>query len=132
MGIIVERKFDSLSSRVISAALCVHKELGAGFLENIYEEALKLELQKRDICFVSQKRIEVFYSDKVVGSHILDLLVEEQLILELKATSEMNELFLAQVKSYLKATKCDVGLLLNFGTSKLGIKRIVLNYEDKV
>jgi GxxExxY protein len=130
MGIIKERKFDPLSSNVINAALCVHKDLGPGFIESIYEEALKVELQKRNICFEAQRRIDVFYANKLVGYHILDLLVEGKLVVELKAASEINELFSAQVKSYLKATKSDIGLLLNFGTSMLGIKRVVLNYKD--
>jgi len=122
--------FDPLSSKVISAAVQVHKALGPGFLEGVYEEALKIELASRDIRFEAQKQTEVVYAGKVVGNHVLDLLVEDQLVIELKAVSDLKDVHFAQVRSYLKATGCKVGLLMNFGRAKIAVKRVVLGYQD--
>ena len=125
------KAFDKLSSQVIAAAIEVHKRLGPGFLESIYEEALWLELFDRGIPFESQKRITVFYGDRPVGDHVLDLLVAGRLVVELKAVKQLEDIFYAQVRSYLRATGVEVGLLLNFSSRTLDIKRIVSNFEDR-
>jgi GxxExxY protein len=117
-------KFDLLSSEVIAAAIEVHKKLGPGFVETVYEQALKMELAKREISFEYQKRIEVRYDGAVVGTHVLDLLVGNELVVELKAIRALEDVHFAQVRSYLRATDAKVGLLLNFGTPVLTIKRI--------
>ncbi|MCE5200073.1 MAG: GxxExxY protein [Armatimonadota bacterium] len=123
-------QFDRLSGEVIAAAVQVHKVLGPGFIENVYEQALKLELNKRKIRFESQKQIQVFYAGQTVGTHVLDLLVEDQLIVELKAVAGLEDVHFAQVRSYLSATGAKVGLLMNFNSPKLTIKRIVRNFEQ--
>jgi GxxExxY protein len=117
--------FEILSKKIIGAAIEVHKELGPGFLENISEEALKLELTKAKISYESQKEVKIKYLDTEIGTHRLDMLVENQVIVELKATREFSDIHFAQLRSYLKATRLKVGLLLNFAKPTLEIKRIV-------
>jgi GxxExxY protein len=118
-------EFEKLSENIIGAAINVHKELGPGFLENIYEEALKLELTKAKIHYESQKEIKIKYRETEIGTHRLDMIVENQIIIELKATRELSAVHFAQLRSYLKATGLKVGLLLNFAKPALEIKRIV-------
>lgn len=117
--------FENLSKKIIGAAIEVHRELGPGFLEKIYEEALKLELRKQDLEFEYQKEITVEYLGVVVGTHRLDLIVEDNIIIELKAVKEFEDIHYAQLRSYLKATDMKVGLLLNFAKPTLEIRRIV-------
>jgi len=116
-------EFDETSGKVIAAAIEVHRRLGPGFMESLYEQALRLELRKRGIAFESQKLVQVVYDGVVVGNHILDLVVEEFLVVELKAVKALEEVHHAQLRSYLRATGCTVGLLLNFNTATLTIKR---------
>lgn len=116
--------FDELSGRVIGAAVEVHTQLGPGFVESVYEQALKVELAKRSIGFESQKQIQVKYDSVVVGNHTLDLLVEGQLVVELKAVQALEKVHFAQVRSYLRATGTAVGLLMNFNSPTLIVKRI--------
>ena len=119
------RDFEELSGRVIAAAVDVHKALGPGFLEAVYEQALRIELAACGLAFESQKKLEVRYADQVVGVHVLDLLVEGQLVVELKAIKAFEEVHYAQLRSYLRASGARVGLLLNFSTPTLAIKRVV-------
>jgi GxxExxY protein len=118
-------EFKDLSSKVIGAAIEVHTALGPGFLENIYEEALKIELSEHNLHFETQKEIQIGYLGVAIGSHRLDLLVENQVIVELKAVKEFTDVHYAQLRSYLKATGLKVGLLLNFAKPTLEIKRVV-------
>ena len=120
-----KHQFEDLSKKIIGAALEVHRELGPGFLENIYEEALKVDLNEHGLHFESQKTIEIEYLGVVVGTHRLDLVVEETIIVELKAVNEIADVHLAQLRSYLKATGLKVGLLLNFAKPTLQIRRVV-------
>jgi len=117
--------FEELSRKIIGAAIEVHRALGPGFLESIYEEALKLELSRRRLYHESQKEIKIEYLDVAVGLHRLDLIVENKIVIELKAVKEFADIHFAQLRSYLKATGLKVGLLLNFAKPTLDIKRIV-------
>ena len=117
--------FEVLSRKIIGVAIKVHRELGPGFLEHIYEEALKLELSNNKLKFECQKEIKIKYFGKEIGSHRLDLIIESKIILELKAVKEFNDIHFAQLRSYLKATQLKVGLLLNFAKPTLEIRRIV-------
>lgn len=117
--------FDKLSETIIGTAIKVHKELGDGFLESIYEEALKIELSEANLNFESQKEIKIDYHGKEVGTHRLDLVIEKKIIVELKAVKEFTDAHIAQLLSYLKATRLKVGLMLNFAKPTLEIKRIV-------
>ena len=120
----------TLSERVIGCAFEVSSRLGAVFLEAVYENALCVELKRNGIQFEQQKPIDVIYRDTVVGFYVADLLVEEKLLVEMKALKQFTQQHDAQVMNYLKATELTVGLLLNFGTSKLGIRRIVWQYNE--
>jgi GxxExxY protein len=112
-----------LTDRIISAAIRVHRDLGPGFLEGIYEEALAVEFALSGIQFIRQKPIPLFYKDHQIGEHRLDFLVEEKIIVELKAISALEDIHFAIGRSYLKATSLEDGLLLNFATTPLTIKR---------
>jgi GxxExxY protein len=117
-----------LSRAVIGAAIEVHKKLGPGFLESIYERALGLELSSRGIPFERQPEFTVLYNGMPVGKHRLDLLVDGKLVVELKATVRLDEVYYQTVRSYITALGQSQGLLLNFGTSKLQIKRVYNNF----
>jgi GxxExxY protein len=120
-------EFEALSGKIIEAAISVHRELGPGFLESVYESAVKVALRHRGIVFQPQHEVTVFFEGEEVGVHRLDLLVEGQIVVELKAVKALDDIHFAQVKSYLKATRLKVGLLLNFNAPTLVIKRIVLS-----
>lgn len=119
---------DFLTQNIIGAAIEVHKILGIGLLESIYEEALCHELLLRKIEFQKQVEIDVIYKGKSIKGQRLDLLVEKQVIVEIKSLSKLPEVATAQILSYLKATGLKRGLLINFGAPRLvdGIKRISL------
>jgi GxxExxY protein len=114
-----------LTGQIIGAAIDVHKELGPGFLEKIYENALKIELMARGLVFESQVAIPVRYKGQVVGNYVADLIVESVVLCELKAADALIDAHDAQLLNYLKATRYKVGLLLNFGQSKTQIKRLI-------
>lgn len=122
------RRVDELARQVIGAAIEVHRILGPGFLESVYEEALTVELTLRDIPFERQKPIQLTYKDRTVGDSRLDLLIGGELIVELKAVETVHPIHPAQVVNYLKITGLELGLLINFNVMQLrdGIKRIVL------
>ena len=119
---------NDLSGAVIAAAIEVHRVLGPGFLESVYESALCVELDERGIRYVRQPVIELAYKGRPVGEGRMDLLVEHQLVVELKAVDALLPLHGSQLLSYLKATHHRLGLLINFNTRQLttGIKRVVL------
>ena len=116
-----------ISEKVIGSAYKVFGDtLGVGFLEKVYENALSVELKKTGLKVSQQKPIKVYYSNSLVGEYFIDLLVEDQVIVELKCidTSEFHNKHQAQLINYLKASNLELGLLLNFGNSKLQIKRM--------
>lgn len=117
--------YKELSYKIIQAVYEVHSILGTGFPESVYENAVCKELKSRSIKYERQKPIEILYKDDKVGDYRLDLLVEDKIILEIKAVSELNDVFKAQLYSYLKATGLRLGILINFGSAKLEYKRIV-------
>ena len=119
---------DQLSQAVIGAAITVHRELGPGYLESLYEEALSLELSAIGVSFVRQAPVIVRYRETEIGHGKLDLLVEDRLIVELKAVEALSPIHTAQVISYLKATGFKTGLLINFNVAVLkdGVRRISL------
>ena len=120
---------NSLSGAVVDAAIEVHRALGPGYLEAVYEEALAIELGLRGIPFERQKPIAVQYKGRAVGESRLDMLVGGCLILELKAVDAIAPIHTAQVISYLKATRLRLALLINFNVSvlKSGVKRVILS-----
>ena len=100
--------------------------MGAGFLEKVYENTLAIELRKADLEVEQQKKINVKCEGDVVGDYIADFVVNKSVLLEIKATKSIDKVHQAQLLNYLTATGLGVGLVLNFGTSRLGIKRMVL------
>ena len=113
-----------LTHKIIGAAMEVHRELGPGFLEYVYEESLCHELNLREIYFERQKELDIYYKDLLIPKKYKpDLIIENKVIVELKATSGLMKIEEAQLLNYLKATKLRIGLLLNFGTKSLEIKR---------
>ena len=119
--------YKELTQEVIGAAMEVHRELGSGFLEYVYEEALCHELNLRKISFERQKELDIYYKDLLIPKKYKpDLIVENKVIVELKATSGLTEIEEAQLLNYLKAIKTRVGLLLNFGRKCRDVKRKIL------
>ncbi len=118
-------ELESISAAFIGAAIAVHKEQGPGFLESIYENSLKIECRERGITAEFQKEVPIHYRGELVGIHKVDVIVENQLIVELKAIKALEDIHFAQVRSYLKATDLEHGLLLNFATITLTIKRVI-------
>lgn len=123
-------KHEELTDKIIGAFYTVYNTLGYGFLEKVYENALALELRKSGFQVATQYPINVYYHGQVVGDYSADLLVEEQVIVELKAVRNILPEHEAQLLNYLNATRCEVGLLLNFG-HKPQIKRKVFDNEQK-
>jgi len=115
----------NISNRVIGCAISVHSALVPGFLESVYANSLAHELIQNRIRFVRQQVFFVHYRDQIVGRFVADFLIEGQLILELKAINDLNAAAVAQTLNYLKASGLTVGLLMNFGQTKLQIKRLV-------
>jgi GxxExxY protein len=118
-----------LTERIIAAAIRVHKELGPGFLETMYEEALTIELAATGLTFERQKLLPVFYREHLIGEHRLDFLVERKVVLELKAISALEDIHFAILRSYLKAANLEDALLLNFATARLTVKRVGREYH---
>lgn len=118
-------ELEELTGRIISCAIGVHKKLGPGFLESVYQIALPMELAKNKLNVETQKGIKIFYDNKEIGLHRLDLVVEGQVIVELKTVKEFDDSHTAQLISYLKASGLKVGLLMNFAKEVLKIKRVV-------
>jgi GxxExxY protein len=125
----VRHQFEQLSGRVIEAAIAVYRELGPGFLESVYDSALKTAFRHRGIVYESQKEVTVFFEGEEAGVHRLDLLVEGEMVVELKAVKALEDVHFAQVRAYLKATGLHVGLLMNFNSPTLVVKRVVLEYR---
>ena len=120
-----------LTDRVIAAAIRVHKELGPGFLELMYEEALAIELAAAGITFERQKLLPIFYREHLIGEHRLDPVIEGKVIVELKAISDLEDIHYAIVRSYLKAANLGDALLLNFAATRLIVKRVGREYHPK-
>ena len=124
----MNEKTNELTQRVIGCAIEVHRQLGPGLLESIYESALVAELELASIRYARQVIVPVSYKGRVIWEHRVDLLVADQVVLELKAVERHEPIFDAQFLSYLRITNCPIGLLINFNTRLLrdGIKRVIL------
>ena len=120
-------EFKEETYQLIGASMEVHKELGAGFLEAVYQQAFAVELKKRNIPYLKEERFPVFYKDiKLEKYYIADFICLESVVVELKALSQLTSEHEAQLLNYLKVTGLSVGLLLNFGSKSLQYKRMVL------
>ena len=119
------KHLDRVTAKIIGAAQRVSSALGIGFLEKVYENALAIELRKGGVLVKQQPLLKVFYEGEIVGEYAADLIVENEVVVELKAVRALDNVHQAQCMNYLRATKLRVCLLLNFGTSRLQVKRIV-------
>jgi len=120
----MDLKADTLTREIIGAIITVHSKLGPGFLENIYRNALQIELTRRHLRVEMEKTVSIRYEGEEVGVHRLDLLVEGSVIIELKTVETLGKTHYAQIRSYLKATGCQIGLLVNFADEKADFRRI--------
>jgi len=118
-------KYAELTKVVIGLAMKVHRKLGPGFLEIIYKRALIIELKKAGLSFVVESEQEIFYDEECIGARRVDILVEEKVLLELKAISEFRPIDFSQIQNCLEVFRIEVGLLLNFGAMSLQFKRFV-------
>ncbi len=123
-------KHSELTEEIISCFYKVYNQLGYGFLEKVYENAMMIELEKNDLNCETQKAIKVFYEEQEIGNYFADIVVEGVIIVELKAAETLAPEHEAQLLNYLKATKIEVGLLLNFG-KKPQFKRKVFSNQYK-
>jgi GxxExxY protein len=121
-----QNNLDQLTYKINGAVFEVNRLLGAGFLEKVYENALVLELKKQGVKAESQVPILVRYKGEVVGEYTADVLVEDKVILELKAVDKLQKIYEAQLLNYLKATGVKIGILVNFKHPKAEIKRLIL------
>lgn len=110
-------KYSDLTEKIINAAYKVHNVLGFGFLERVYQNALMIELKRMGLIVSNEMPIKVYYRNEIVGEYIADIIVEDKVILELKAVKDLAEIHEVQLVNYLKATGMEVGLLINFGHS---------------
>lgn len=118
-------QFEPLSGQIIEASIDVHRDLGPGFLESIYHRAMEIALRHRGILYESEKEVPIAFEGEDVGCHRLDLLVGGEIVVELKAVKAFEDIHFAQLTSYLKATRLHVGLLINFNSPTLAVKRVV-------
>ena len=114
---------ERLMAQIISSSYDVINSLGTGFLESVYQRALIMELRSKGISCEMEKPIEVFYKGEIVGAYRADIVVEDKIIIETKVCDEIALAHEFQVVNYLKASKIDYGIIINFGTLPLGIKR---------
>lgn len=131
MGKDAELKYEQITQRIIGCAFEVVNELGAGFLESVYEKALLLALRQEGLSVVSQHPVKVMFRNECIGDFCVDIFVENKVIVELKAAKTLAPEHQAQVINCLNATGIEVGLLINFGNSKLEYKRFTRTKDFK-
>ncbi|WP_319559791.1 GxxExxY protein [Marispirochaeta sp.] len=122
---------DQITEIIIGASFEVMNELGAGFLEKVYENALLAELKEHNVFTEHQKEICVWYKNNIVGTYIADLVVENSVIIELKAVSKLDPIHSAQLINYLRASHFETGLLINFGNPRIEIRRLFNTVSSK-
>ena len=120
-----ERRLNEITERIIDCAYAVANGLGCGFLEKVYENAMVVDIADTGLKVLPQHPVPVFYKGRLVGDYVADLLVEGCVLVELKAVKALDEIHLAQCLNYLRATGLRICLLINFGSPKIEIKRVV-------
>ena len=124
MGV-AKLKYHKVTGQIIGCAMKVHGYFGPGFPETVYKRSLIIELQKNSLTYSSGIEREIFYEERLIGKRRLDLLIENNILVELKAVTEVNNSCCAQIINYLRVFNIEVGLLLNFGSASLQFKRFV-------
>ena len=114
-----------VTSKVIECAYRVHKQMGIGFQEVIYQRALEIEFLKTGISFHREKEMPIFYDQTIIGTRRVDFLVDNDIMIELKALTVLEDVHIAQLMNYIEAYGVRIGLLINFGAKKLEIKRFI-------
>ena len=117
-------KFPEITRRVIGCAMAAHSELGNGFQEVVYQRALRVEMEREGLSFSREHEVPIWYKGVPVGTRRVDFLVEERVLVELKAVSELENVHISQVLNYLEAFELEVGLLINFGRQSLDFRRL--------
>ena len=115
---------EELTGNIIECIIAVHQTLGPGFLERIYRRALLIEMRKKGLAAETEKEVIIYYDDEEVGRHRLDILAEDRVVVELKTVESLSKAHYAQVRSYLKATDLELGLLVNFAGEKADFLRV--------
>lgn len=116
--------YEEITKRIIGCAMEVHKRLGNGFQEVIYQRALEIEMRLANLQFEREMNMPVFYRQEQIGTRRVDFFVEEKIMVEIKAIIKLEDVHLAQAMNYLEAYKMEIGLLLNFGAKSLEFKRV--------
>lgn len=119
-----EYKYSALTSKIIGCAMTVHKTLGNGFQEVIYQKALEIEMRMADLAFAREFEMPIFYREEQIGTRRVDFLVEGIISVELKAITKLEDVHFAQAINYLEAYNLEIGLLINFGETSLNFKRL--------
>lgn len=122
---------ETMTSQIIGAAIDVHRALGAGYQEHVYANALSVALASRGIAHSREHEVDLYFEDAHIGKHRIDLLVEDTVVVELKAVEKVLEVHKAQTRSYLKSTRKQVALLLNFEAPVLEVKRFILTDDHR-
>src|SRR5262245_8485356 len=122
---IADLKYHVVTGQIIGRAMKIHRYFGPGFPEIIYKRALIIELEKANLIYSSEIEREIFYEERLIGKRRLDLLVGNNILVELKAVTEINNSCYAQIINYLRVFNIEVGLLLNFGSESLQFKRFI-------
>src|SRR6267142_2985398 len=122
---------DRVTQKIIGCAFTVGNRLGCGFLEKIYENALVIELRKAGLRIAQQQLMKVLYDEVVVGTYVADVVVEDSVLVEIKAVKLLDEILSAQCLNYLKATGLSLCLLINFGRPRVDIKRVILTTDTE-
>jgi len=122
-------KHKELSEKIIAAAYNAHKELGYGFLEKVYKNALAVELEEAGLKYALEAPLQMAYHGQIVGDYFADIIVDDKIIVEVKAISKIDLVHEVQLVNYLKATGINIGLLINFGRS-VEIKRRIYGYDE--
>lgn len=126
-----KRLFEAESWETIGCALEVHRDLGPGFLESVYHNAMTVSLVSRQVPFESERRATIWYQGVEVGHHSFDLVVRDSIVVELKSVAELADIHFAKLRSYLKASGLKVGLLINFNAHKLVVRPVVNKAIDR-
>jgi len=123
-------EIDDITYRIRAAVFEVNKVLGAGFLEKVYEKALLIELERQGLKAKAQVPLAVYFKGAIVGEYLADIVVEDVVILELKAADRLDKMFTAQILNYLKASGFRIGMLINFRYPKADIKRFIMDTPE--
>ena len=118
-------KYSDITSKIIGCAIEVHKTLGNGFQEVIYQRALAIEMLQQELLFSREQEMSILYKGQPIGKRRVDFFVENKIMVELKAIIQIEDVHLAQAINYLEAYKLEIGLLINFGARKLQFKRVM-------